>query len=68
MPVCRLGHRAVRVRERISLADVSIHDEQTGPRRAPALFLLLITISGLAALIYQVAWTRRLSLVLGVST
>ncbi len=32
------------------------------------LFILLITLSGLASLIYQVAWTRRLSLVLGVST
>jgi len=52
----------------MSLVDVSIADEQTAPPRAPALFLVLITISGLAALIYQVAWTRRLSLVLGVST
>ena len=52
----------------MSLADAPIADGRATQRGAPALFLLLITVSGLAALIYQVAWTRRLSLLLGVST
>ena len=30
-------------------------------------FTLLITVSGLAALVYQVVWTRLLSLIFGVS-
>lgn len=68
MLLCSLGQASARARERMSLADVPIADEQAAQRGAPALFLLLITLSGLAALIYQVAWTRRLSLVLGVST
>ena len=31
-------------------------------------FILLVTLSGLAALVYQVAWTRRLTLLFGAST
>lgn len=50
------------------MADRLIAQEQGVQRPKPTLFILLITISGLAALIYQVAWTRRLSLLLGVST
>jgi spermidine synthase len=49
------------------MSDAGVASED-GPGRTPPLFLVLITLSGLAALVYQVAWTRRLSLLLGVST
>ncbi len=35
---------------------------------APGLFVFIIVLSGAAALIYQVAWTRSLTLLFGVST
>ena len=55
------------LKERLSYLAPSSKEENASLQKRDLFILLSFTVSGLAALVYQVAWTRILSLLLGSS-